>query len=77
MVALGATDMEAMMSNSDLVDIDDVELRQEREKSFAVWTGKKDDQNREVWVFLPKAHVEHHDGVFTMPEWLALELELI
>lgn len=61
---------------SDLVDIACV-LLADREKSFFI-----DDGTRKV--FLPKSQCEfypddgiHRHGVVTMPEWLAIEKELI
>lgn len=62
---------------SDVIDIA-LELRQDREKSFAVWNGARDGNDKEIWIFLPKSHVENNgDGTFTMPEWLAKEKGLI
>lgn len=59
------------MRTSDIVDIAG-ELRRETDKAFLIFDGTK-----EVW--LPKALVQHDltDGTFAMPEWLALERELI
>ena len=54
----------------ELVDIA-AELRHETEKAFLIFDGAKT-----VW--LPKSQVEQNgDGTFTMPEWLAIEKELI
>jgi hypothetical protein len=50
------------------------ELRHETAAAYLIFDGDK-----KVW--LPKSQVEHcnHDGadIFTMPEWLAIEKELI
>lgn len=60
---------------SKLVDIE-VEVIDEREKAWRVHDGKK-----AVWV--PKSEVEieitrgDRYGVLTLPEWLAMEKELI
>ena len=64
-------------SASDIIDIS-AELRQDRETSYAVRQGDYDDKGREKWIFLPKSLVEW-DGkdVFSMPEFLAKEKELI
>lgn len=53
-----------------LVDLD-LDLKHETEKAFLVTDGIRD-----VW--LAKALVENNgDGTFTMPEWLAIEKELV
>lgn len=60
-----------------LADID-AELHKETDKAFLVWDGKEDKEGQPVKVWLPKSQVENNnDGTFTMPEWLALEKELI
>ncbi len=47
------------------------ELRHETAAAYLVFDGAK-----KVW--LPKSQVERNDdGTFTMPEWLAVEKELI
>ena len=50
------------------------ELRHETDAAYLIFDGDK-----KVW--LPKSQVEHceHDGadIFTMPEWLAIEKDLI
>lgn len=54
------------------------ELRQDREKSYAVFAGDVTPSGREVLTFLPKSLVEFDgDKTFTMPEWLAKEKGLI
>ena len=58
------------MKTDKLVDIDAV-LRIERDLALLIWTGES-----AVWV--PKSLVENNgDGTFTMPEWLAIEKELV
>ncbi len=53
-----------------LIDVA-AELRHETDKAFLLSDGDK-----QVWV--AKALVEDNgDGTFTMPEWLAIEKELI
>ncbi len=52
-----------------LVDIE-CEVRAETERGVKIFDG-----DREVW--LPKSQVEVVDGVATMPEWLAIEKELV
>lgn len=53
-----------------LVDLE-VEVRGETDKALRVFDGTKS-----VW--LPKAHVQDTgDGTITLPEWLALDKELI
>lgn len=56
---------------SDVVDIAG-ELRHETDRGYLIFDGAK-----EVW--LPKILFEHdeEEGVFTMPEWLALDKGLI
>jgi hypothetical protein len=58
---------------SDLVDVA-VELKHETKAAYLVTDG-----DRDIW--LPKSQVElcDHDGatIVTMPEWLALEKNLI
>ena len=59
------------MTSDKLVDID-ADLRIERPKAFLLYAGK----DPAVWV--PKSLVENNnDGTFTMPEWLAIEKELV
>lgn len=53
-----------------LVDLE-LQLKMETDKAYLVNDGDKD-----VW--LPKSQVEHSENkVFTMPEWLAIEKELV
>lgn len=58
------------MDRSDLVDIS-AELRHETPNAYLIHDG-----DRQVWV--PKSLVDHDGRItFTMPEWLAIEKELI
>lgn len=58
------------MGRKILVDIE-ARLKHDTEKAYLLITPKG-----EVWV--PKSQVENNeDGTFTMPEWLAIEKELI
>jgi len=62
---------------SGLVDID-AEHRMDKGNGTAIWAGQTDENNKEVWTWLPTVHVENNgDGTFTMPEWLALDKGLI
>lgn len=55
---------------SDLVDVT-ADLRGETDAAYRI-------DNGGVTVWVPKSQVEmNDDGTFTMPEWLALEKELI
>jgi hypothetical protein len=55
---------------SNLIDVG-AEVRRETDKAWLVFDGA-----REVW--LPKSQCERNpDKTFTMPEWLAVEKELI
>lgn len=55
----------------DLVEIDDWKVEHQTEKAILLRQGPK-----KVWV--PKQYVEvNDDGTCTMPEWLALDKELI
>jgi hypothetical protein len=55
-----------------LVDVDIDGIKAETEKAWCITVGK-------VTAWVPKSMVKYNpdDGVFTMPEWLALEKELI
>ena len=56
--------------DSKLVDVA-AELRHETKAAFLLFDG-----DRRVWV--PKSMVENNgDGTFTLPEWLAIEKDLI
>lgn len=58
------------MSAERLFDLT-ADLKHETDKAFLVTDGDKD-----VW--LPKSLVENNgDGTFTMPEWLAIDKELV
>ena len=58
------------MRDSKLINIAATK-RHETEAAYLIHDG-----TREVW--LPKSQVEQNpDGTFTMPEWLAIEKELI
>ena len=59
-------------ANHDLVDLE-LEIVGYTELAIAVINLKK------VWAWLPKAQIEYDSdtGEVTMPEWLALEKELI
>lgn len=47
------------------------EVRRTTERAMLIFDGDK-----EVW--LAKYHVQdNHDGTFTIPEWLAIEKELV
>jgi len=66
------------------VDMIDVELapRMEREKACAFSQGEIDDDDREIWIWLPVSQIEVEHGsrgmaTVTMPEWLAMKKELI
>ena len=54
------------------MDIDiDAEIVHETDKAYLLDVG-----GREVWV--PKSQVQNNeDGTFTLPEWLAIEKELV
>ena len=55
---------------SDIIDIA-AEIKAETDKAWKLWDGV-----RMAWV--PKSQVENNeDGTFAMPEWLALDKELI
>lgn len=55
---------------SDLVDID-VVITHRTDKAWLVDFGGK----AKKWV--PKAQCEYYEGVLTLPEWLAIEKEMI
>ncbi len=62
-----------------LIDIA-AELRHETDKAYLVYDGrsetkKGDTTPSELLIWLPKSQVEYNedDGMFAMPEWLALE----
>jgi hypothetical protein len=56
--------------DSKLVDVA-ADLRDETKMAFLLFDGR-----RQVWV--PKSMVENNgDGTFTLPEWLAIEKDLI
>lgn len=58
-----------MTGRGDLVDIAG-EIRRETDRAFLAFDGI-----REVW--LPKSQVEHDQGTFAMPEWLAKDKGLL
>lgn len=59
-----------MSDKSELYDFA-AEQRHETEKAVLLFDGEK-----EIWV--PKAQTQDNgDGTFTIPEWLAIEKELI
>jgi hypothetical protein len=62
---------EFVMSRSDLVDISG-EIRLEREKAYLFFDGV-----REVWLAKSQCQWDPDDKVMTMPEWIALDKELI
>ncbi len=55
--------------NSDLIDITG-DVKGETEKAYRFYDGK-------TTVWLPKSQVEWDGETMTMPEWLALDKELI
>ena len=57
------------LGNSDLVDLELVFLG-ETDKAFRVGYG-------DVTLWLPRSLVERDGNTFTMPEWLAIEKELV
>ena len=58
------------MARDDPVEVE-AELRHETDRAFLIFDGE-----REIW--LPKSLVKHDGhGEFTMPEWLAMQEELI
>ena len=60
-----------------LVDID-AEIRNETEHAYLITDGKINKGGSEVRVWVPKSLTENNgDGTFTMPEWLAIEKELV
>ena len=66
-----------MARHHDIIEIA-AEMRRETERGIAIFDGEKDESGREVWTWLPKAHVENNgDGTFSMPEWLAMDKGLI
>lgn len=59
-------------ANHDLIDIA-AKLVGETDKAFRI-----DDGGKQGPVWVPKSQVENNgDGTFTMPEWVALEKELV
>lgn len=68
-----------MGKEPEVVDVD-LDLLEERDKSFKVTDGEPDEQypNSKRWIFLPKSLVENNgDGTFTMPLWMAKEKGLV
>lgn len=65
-------DEDVVSGKSDLIEVAGI-LRHETERAYLVDAGTGDP----VW--LPKSMVEHDesDGVFVMPEWLAIEKGLV
>lgn len=62
---------------SDLIDIA-AEKRMEKGAGTALFQGDKDENGREVWVWVPTSQIEDNgDGTFAMPEWLAKDKGLI
>lgn len=57
------------MSRSDLVEIA-CEIRVETDRAWLIYDGE-----RTVWI--PKSQCERVDGGLEMPEWLAVEKELL
>lgn len=59
------------MAKKTLVDIT-AKVKAETEKAWLIVT----DDLKEAW--LPKSQVENNqDGTFTLPEWLAIDKELV
>lgn len=66
-----------MKRKHDIVTVE-ASKRMEGDDVLAVSIGNIDEHGREVWHWLPKSQIEdHHDGTFSMPEWLAIEKGLI
>jgi len=68
-----------MSGKSRLVDIDDVIHQEDNDTELAYCVSKDEDTFEEQAdrIYLPKKLVELDNGVFTMPEWLALDKGLI
>lgn len=68
---------------SNIIDVS-VELRRDdaRQQAIAVFNGDTDDNDREVWQWLPRSLIEYDEtseGVIevSLPEWLAKDKGLI
>jgi hypothetical protein len=70
------------VSKSDLHDFE-LYVRAETEKAILVSDGTRDAEGKEKRFWLPLSQIEreknHKDGteIITMPEWLAIEKELV
>lgn len=65
------------MKKHDIIEID-CDIRVETEKAFGVYVGKTGEDGNDIIIWLPKSQVENNnDGTLSMPEWLAMEKELI
>lgn len=73
---------EMSTGKSDLTDVS-LEPRMVRGKAQAFFQGELDENDREVWIWLPLSQIEVSEKddkglvVVTMPEWLALDKGLI
>ncbi|TXH43280.1 MAG: hypothetical protein E6Q97_34270 [Desulfurellales bacterium] len=62
---------------SDLIEIT-AEFRMTKGGGTAIFQGELDENDKEVWVWLPTSQIENNnDGTFTLPEWLAKDKGLI
>ena len=66
---------------SDIVDVS-LEPRLRRDKAQAFFQGELDEDDKEIWIWLPlsQIEVEVQDSrlvTVSLPEWLAIEKELI
>jgi len=62
---------------SNIVDVA-LEKKMTKGGGTAFSQGDKDENGREVWIWIPTSQVEDNgDGTFAMPEWLAKDKGLI
>lgn len=66
---------------SDIVDVS-LEPRLRRDKAQAFFQGELDEDDKEIWIWLPLSQIEIEQGegnlvTVSLPEWLALDKGLI
>jgi hypothetical protein len=68
------------MRGDDIVEIT-AAVRQDRDKSLAIWMGDLDDDGGQVWIFLPKAKITYtlrgSRATIKLSYWLAVREKLL
>lgn len=71
-----------MSTSWDIIDVDDLELRMSKGKAQAFFMGELDEDDKEIWIWLPLSQISIAKGegnmvTVSLPECIAYDKGLI